>query len=93
MNKITQKQFNEKRNQDVTVFSFDNVSGKRTMCYSHMSLFNAIEEVQLRQSLGNTCLIVKEEERRKIDREESDIGVGFISIENARKILLKEGKN
>ena len=93
MNKITQKEYQEQKNQDVTVFSFDNVTGKRTMCCSHMSLFQAINEVKIRQYYGNTCLIVEDEQRKKIDREESESKCGFISIKNAQKILLKEDQN
>jgi len=71
MNQITKKQYNEiKNNTSYSVVSFRD--GIRTHTYCGLDIIKTIEEIMLRQSYGQECLIIKNLPVEEVSRDRKD---------------------
>ncbi len=83
MNSITTKEFNTRKNDQVTVCFFkatkQDPDPDRDLMYGNISLFKALDEIQTRQTIGYCGVIVSSDQAKQILEIEDKKGSGLRS--------------
>lgn len=90
MNQITQQEFNVKKNDQISVISFNCTDGDyaiRVRGYGNLSLFKAIDEIKKNQNVGLISVLINSEQWNKMNEFECSNKIKRIHYRDLQKII------